>query len=196
MLNMNLLLKNVFLMLFIIVGNLAATTTTEVFAKYRNRIFIETGSQYGDGIQKALNAGYEKVYSIELSPTFYNHCVKRFKGNKNVKIILGDSSKELPKLLTEINEPVTFWLDGHYSWKNTARGDTNTPILNELDTIKNHHIKDHTILIDDVRQFGTVEFDFISLDEIKEKILEINSKYSITFENGHISNDVLVAKTK
>jgi hypothetical protein len=92
-----------------------------------------------------------------------------------------------------IDAPATFWLDGHYSGAGTAKGKTNTPLLQELDHIGSHHIKTHTILIDDVRQFGTQEMDFITLDEVVEKVRSINPNYKFLFEDGFIPNDVLVA---
>ena len=39
----------------------------ENFKKYPNPVFVETGSLMGDGIQQALEAGFQKVISIELS---------------------------------------------------------------------------------------------------------------------------------
>lgn len=171
-----------------------ATTTKEVFAKYPNKYFIETGSLYGDGCQMALDAGFKYVYTIELAPHLYRHCVQRFDSNPQVKVLQGDSTYLLPQILREIDAPATFWLDGHYSWGETARGDTNTPIFAELEAIRQHPIKTHTILIDDVREFGTIEFDYIELDEIIEKIMEINPNYRISFEDGHCPHDVLVAE--
>ena len=45
--------------------------TAEQLSKYNgNKIFIETGSLTGDGIQRALDAGYEKVISIECHMKF------------------------------------------------------------------------------------------------------------------------------
>ena len=161
--------------LFLIVGIipfLTATTTQQVFEKYPNAYFIETGSAMGDGIQKALDAGFQTIYSIELAPHYYLQCVERFKNQNQVHLMLGDSSEILETLLQKIDAPATFWLDGHYSWGNTARGKTNTPLLKELEAIRNHPIKTHTLLIDDVRQFGTVEFDFLELEEIIAKIGE------------------------
>lgn len=170
------------------------TTTKEVFAKYPNKYFIESGTCIGDGVKMALEGPFEEIYSVELSQHFYNICCKRFASYPNVHLSLGDSTKVLPGLLEQINSPATFWLDGHYSWNNTARGNTNSPILQELAIIRQHHIKNHTILIDDIRQCGTIEFDFVELDEIIQKILEINPDYTILFEDGHVPNDVLVAK--
>jgi hypothetical protein len=168
-----------FLALF--TNDASAITTKDVFMKYKNDYFIESGSHKGDGIQMALDAGFSKIYSVELAPHFYQLCKKRFSKNKNVVVLEGDSSKEFDAILAKIDAPATFWLDGHYSW-------------GELDAIMKHSIKNHTILIDDVRQFGTVEFDFLTLDQIIQKIREINPKYAFSFEDGYVKNDVLVAQ--
>ena len=41
--------------------------------KFKNKTqsFIETGSYMGDGIQLAIDSGFEKVYSIEISESHY-----------------------------------------------------------------------------------------------------------------------------
>lgn len=182
----------VFLAIFIC-QILESTTTQQVFQKYPNKYFIESGSYIGDGIQMALQVGFQNIFSVELSLQLYQGCCSRFANNKNVKIYCGDSTQVFPEILKQIDAPATFWLDGHYSWGNTARGNTNSPILIELEIIKQHPIKTHTILIDDLRQCGTIEFDFVELDDIIQKVLEINPNYTITFENGHVPNDVLVA---
>jgi len=173
---------------------LQGTTTVDVFKKHPNPVFIETGSYIGDGINMALMAGFSEVYSIELSPQLYNKCIIRFSGRNNVHIYQGDSTIVLKKLLPKINQRVTFWLDGHYSGPGTALGKTNSPILQELAIIASHPIKNHTILIDDVRLFGTVEFDFVDINEIVDAIRKINPNYIFYFENGYVPNDVLVAK--
>lgn len=170
-----------------------AWTTKDVFAKYPNPCFIETGSYVGDGIQAARDARFQEIHSIELSFKYYAHCTQRFSEYPNIHIWQGDSAKVLSNVLKTINTPVTFWLDGHCSFGDTAKGDTMTPILQELESIKKHPIKTHTILIDDVRLFGTKEFDFLPLGRVIEKIYEINPHYTITFENGYVQDDVLVA---
>ncbi len=174
--------------------NLEAFSRTEVFAKYPNAYFIETGSYQGDGIQRAIEAGFSCIYSIEISKSLYQHCKHRFASNPGVHLKLGDSAKMLDKVLSEIDAPATFWLDGHYSSGITARGDSNTPILKELEAIAKHSIKTHTILIDDIRCCGTIDFDFVKRDEIIRAILLINPAYQIHFEDSYCANDILVAK--
>lgn len=167
-----------------------------VFAKYPNRYFIESGSYCGEGIQQALNAGFQNVCSIELAPHYYQRCCDRFSSYSNVKLHQGDSADVLPLILEKIDQPATFWLDGHYSSGDTAKGSTFSPIMAELDCIAAHPIKTHTILIDDIRQCGCIEFDFVELEEIIQKILQINPNYTIVFEDGLFKNDILAAYIK
>jgi hypothetical protein len=173
-----------------------ATTSTNVFAKYPNTYFLETGTYFGDGVQMALAAGFSRVYSIELSPHYHELAKTRFKNEKNVDLALGDSAKILGNIINKIHEPITFWLDGHCSMGDTAKGETMTPLMLELESIKQHPVKTHTIMIDDIRQFGTCYFDYLTLDQVLNKIMSINPNYKIAFEDGFVKNDVLVAYIK
>jgi hypothetical protein len=69
---------------------LEATTTSEVFAKYPNKYFVESGSFVGDGIQAAIDAGFKHIYSIELKQSFYENDCLRFAFYPFVKLFLGD----------------------------------------------------------------------------------------------------------
>jgi len=65
----------------------------------------------------------------------------------------GDSKKILPDLLNTINEPVTIFLDAHYSGGTTAFGEEEAPLLHELEILKNRKYND-IIIIDDCRLLG------------------------------------------
>lgn len=189
-------IKNKILILLVLISISTygfASSRSHTFKSYLNDVFVETGTYMGHGVQFALDAGFQQVYSIELSPKYYTFCTEKFKHNTNVKIHYGDSADLLYEIIKDINTPITFWLDGHCSFGDTARGSEMTPVLKELEQIKMHPIRTHTILIDDVREFGTYNFDFIPLDEIIKKIYEINPNYTIHFEDGIIPNDILVA---
>jgi len=140
--------------------------------------YIETGTYLGEGIKSVLN-NYENIHSIELSEKWYEHNVEQFKKNNNVKMYLGDSKKLLPELLNTINEPVTIYLDAHYSGGTTAFGEEEVPLLFELEILKNRKYED-IIIIDDCRLLGksgrcgagdndpvypTMEFDWSNITE-------------------------------
>jgi len=171
------------------------------FRKYSNPVFIETGTFKGEGVRRAISAGFKKIYSIELSEKLYRGASAKF--NKEIKsgqVVLfnGDSTKLLPVILEKIEVRVTFWLDAHFCFGETARGDVDVPLLKELDSIARHPIRTHTILIDDVRLFGTKrdnsDWSEIMLSEVIAKIKQINSGYLIHYERGAVANDVLVAE--
>lgn len=176
---------------------LFATSKSDTFENFKNECFVETGSYEGEAIQRAQKAGFQKIYSIEISPKHYNICKNKFSYNPNIKLFLGDSADILYDVIKNINSTITFWLDGHYSGGETGKGKSYTPILKELDQIKKHHIKNHTILIDDMSCCNTIWFDYITREQIIDKIKQINHKYEISYIDGlYRKNNILVAQIK
>lgn len=150
-----------------------------------NKVFVETGCYGGDSIKKALDAGFSKVYSMDICEKFVKHCNKRFKKFSNVSVYNKDSSSELWDVIAKIEEPITFWLDAHEGFPDpNAVGVSNTALMGELEQIKQHPIKTHTILIDDLHCCNTLLFDYLSLEDIIAKVLEVNPDYTITFVDG------------
>ena len=166
---------------------------SEYFIEHKStNIFIETGSHYGDGIQVALDSGYDKVLSIECKKEYYEHCLKRFDKNDKVYLFYGDSSKDLSKMLENIDEPATIFLDAHYMWNDPNQileehpGKGKIPLIDELIQIKEHKLNTHIILIDDIGPLadltprgeapstGSKE---TMVDPLKEFILTINPDY-------------------
>ena len=133
--------------------------------RYGLQVLVETGTYLGDMVE-AMRTKFRSVYSIELDRDLYQRAVQRFAKRKNVVIVQGDSGKVLPEVLGRLSVPALFWLDGHYSAEITARGDTDTPIVSELESIATHPIKRHVILIDDARCFDG-SHDYPTLDEIE-----------------------------
>jgi len=169
------------------------------FTSHLNPVFIETGSYAGWGIDAALAAGFDKIISIEVNDHFYQICKRRFEKYQNVHLYFGDSILVLPKVLKEINQRCTFWLDAHYmSDPHTEGGMMPVPLMEELKIIKQHSIKDHTILIDDIRLLRNHEAEWVDLpydvSDIEQFIYSINPWYSITYTFGEVEDDILIAK--
>ena len=100
----------------------------------------------------------------------------------------------LPEVINEIEEPMTFWLDGHHSCGDTALGEYWAPLMQELEVIKNHKLNTHTILIDDMRCWEEPnEVHGFYKEDIFNKLKEINPDYKLSFEFGNQKDDVLVA---
>ncbi len=163
----------------------------ELFRQFPNKYFIETGTAGGEGIETALGVEcFEKIHSIEILKVFFDIAYEKFKDHKNVTLWHGDSGELLRQVLKKVDAPATFWLDGHIS---CIPGKKSSPIMEELEAIKRHPIKTHTILIDDVRDFGSGYFDYVPESKIRKKLLEINPDYKIEYRDCLIANDVLVA---
>ena len=122
--------------------------------RYDLKIFVETGTYRGDMVE-AMKPLFEKIYSIELSEQLCDAARKRFQADRHVELIHGDSGKELGRIMERIDRPALFWLDGHYSAGETARGEHETPVREELEHIFRAPDLGHVIVIDDARAFGT-----------------------------------------
>ena len=161
--------------------------------------FIETGTARGEGTQQALDCGMRKIITVEANPDVFVKASKRFIGEDCVTCILGDSGDVLKDVLTDLAEPAVFWLDSHFSTGDEELEDVSKcPILLDLRAISDHPIKNHVILIDDIRYFATglPMWGGIMLGDIMSMILEINPEYKIDFADGHVPNDILVAEVK
>jgi hypothetical protein len=160
--------------------------------KHNASVLIETGTFLGDTIEQFKN-DFEKIISFELSPELAAKAAKRFENYQHITIIKGDSGKLLTKYLENTDVPCLFWLDGHYSSEffigneliKTAKGDKNTPVVEELKTILSHRIKDHVILIDDARIF-TGEHDYPSIPELKKIVSDYCNKFSFVVKKDII----------
>ncbi len=130
------------------------------------KILVETGTYYGDMIE-AMKRRFSRIYSIELNRELSERAAKRFRGERHVRIIQGDSGTELGRLVGQLDQPALFYLDGHYSGGTSARGDNDTPIYEELAHIFNARGRGHVIVIDDARCFGT-DPAYPSIEKLKE----------------------------
>jgi hypothetical protein len=137
--------------------------------------FIETGTLHGD-TTKAVEHAFEQVDTIELGEELAANAKKRFVRKPKITVHQGDSGVEIKKVLDRLDQPALFFLDAHYSKGETARGEKDTPITNELQSILNHSIKEHVILIDDARDFSG-ENDYPTIPELERSIKERDPNY-------------------
>ena len=104
----------------------------------------------------------------------YKECVVKFSKEiqeNKVHLFLGDSNKRIKEMLDLIKEPSLIFLDGHFN--------NGEPLWGELEAIKNHFIKEHTIIVDDVPNY------FGDGSIVKEKLLEINPNYTFANEDSY-----------
>jgi len=179
----------------------------EVFKHYKTDNFIETGTYLGEAIKHALKYGFKNIRSVEIVKDLYLINKKFFKDYENIKLYNGDSGYLLWKMIEDISGQMTFWLDGHFhpagknridNTKNISWGKSNeeelwTPLKRELKAIKKHPIKNHIIIIDDIREFPSKEYGSLSCEDLEKMLLEINKDYQFTYHKGVTTKDILVA---
>ena len=78
--------------------------------EYLNPIYIETGTLYGASAKKAVEAGFEMVYTVEIHPKYFRksrrNLMTEIKENK-VVLLNGDSKIVLPIVLAGISRKCT-----------------------------------------------------------------------------------------
>jgi len=174
-----------------------STLPIELLSKYKNEVFIETGTNTCGGVKTALECNFNKVISIEIDRVKQEaniESLKSFINSGKLNLIIGDVIDEFPKVIEQLNDRATFFLDAH--WDFGVKGKTVCSLDYELDIIGNHHIKNHTILIDDRRCFLPEHHwgSGITEDKIINKLMSINANYKIIYEDNTVAkNDIIVA---
>jgi hypothetical protein len=130
------------------------------------KVFIETGTFRGEMID-AQREHFQKLISIELNEELFQAARLKYASAPQIQLHQGDSGIKLKEAVREVNEPVLFWLDAHYSWGNTAGGNEAAPIIRELTCLTSRSKLNDVILIDDARLFG-LKGDYPRLEVIRE----------------------------
>ena len=151
---------------------------------YGLRTLIETGTYLGSMIN-AMKGEFDEIISIELDQKLSEMARRRFAGYGHISIVRGDSAEILPKLLQDVRKPCLFWLDGHYSGGVTAKGATETPIVQELLEILRHPVDGHVVLVDDARKFNG-EGDYPTLAEIRRLVDEHRPDWKVAVKEDII----------
>lgn len=158
-------------------------------------VLVETGTFRGDMIRAARN-DFEEIYSVELDAGLYEKARAKFAKKTHIKLIHGDSGVEIGGLMKKLSRPALFWLGGHYSGGMTAKGEKDTPIMEELGHILDAPDIGHVILIDAAREFGGAP-DYPTAAELarfikdKRPHAEISEKYNIIRVTGKITKLIL-----
>ena len=176
--------------------------------QYECSNYFETGLYYpgpDSSSTMALKSNFEKVYCIEIMKEIvklgnYYYCIEIYQGK--YKLYCDDSANmkkyiELNK--EQLKKRTIFFLDAHIDDEN-VNYKYKCPLFQELEAIRSSVRNDHIILIDDVRiikrdyPWGEDKHGQINwLEELKQKILEINPNYKFKYLDGVIKDDVLCA---
>lgn len=166
-------------------------------------VFFETGTNMGHGVRRAVECGFKKVISVDIEEKYYELAKQEFTKDKypdvDFKFALGNSADLVWPLISEVTEGIVFWLDGHGCGKN--------PLHKELEAIGKHPIKNHIIMIDDVRMMGedseytkSLKLDWAwgketAKDKIAESVLKVNKNYNISYlDSPMMKNDIMLAQ--
>ena len=130
------------------------------------KLVIETGSHLGDGINKFIENGFERIVSIEIDTILFEHCKNRFRDNESVEMVNGNSVDYLRENIQKMPDEVLFFLDAHFSGGITSYADgQKVPLLEELEIILSGFMGDTcSIIIDDADYFSEDEKDFAGED--------------------------------
>jgi hypothetical protein len=132
----------------------------EFASRFNLQTLVETGTNYAHMLYVNKDK-FREIYSIELDEHRAQSARRKFASRTNIHVLQGDSAIVLPQLLSSLQEPCLFWLDGHDF-------DIATPIQQELDAIYKHPIRGHVLLIDDARWFdGRTQYP--TLQQLREK---------------------------
>lgn len=155
-------------------------------------VLIESGTLGGETIIN-LYSHFRTLHTIELSEHYYQMFDNLKKERDYSKVInhLGDTVKVLPKILESLSvrNKVMFWLDGHWSSFDTARGEKDCPLIEECLSIdKLYKASKGLIMIDDYRLFGTSDAEDWS-DITVETITQCFKNHSI---QSFVKDDIFV----
>jgi predicted O-methyltransferase YrrM len=134
-----------------------------LFRSRGHRIFVEAGT-YKGATTHFFARHAEHVYSVELHYGLFTAAQQRFANDNKVTIIHGDSLEEIPKIVAGCTSPPLVFLDGHFSGPGTAEGEEMEPAESTL--YKLVVPTGTTIVVDDLRLFGSGLAGFPQLDEI------------------------------
>ena len=158
-------------------------------ADYLSDVFIETGTHRGDGVRRALEAGFPRVCSCEPDGAMLARMPQALRDDERVWVSHATSGAMLPHFIEDsMPKSVTFWLDAHPNGELSL--DT-CPLGDELRVIKNMEglLGKVTILIDDTRLFS---------EEDQKRIFNIVRKMrpfvSLSYVDGAFPNDILVGQ--
>lgn len=130
-----------------------------------HRIFVEAGTYKGE-TTAFLIPHTDQVFSVELHDELYAAAQQRFADHPNVTVIHGDSLVEIPKIVANCSTPPLVYLDGHFSGPGTAEGQEMEPAESTLRRLADVTPAGSTIVIDDLRLFGSGLAGFPQLDAI------------------------------
>lgn len=169
-----------------------------LLAEHLNPYYVETGIWRSDSLAMAMEAGFKKIIGIDISPEFIQFAKDRFDLQNfplpGLQLIQGDSAECLWDAIKDIDQPITFFLDSHFSLlEGEEKGKNPFPLLDELCQIDRHPIKTHTIIIDDFLYMTHPDITIWTRAGIIKALDFINPNYKINLVANPVINNLLIA---
>lgn len=144
---------------------------------YKYAYFVETGT-YEGGTAMALQRQFEHIWTIELDDMLFMKARERLNPYHNITCMNGDSRDILPGLVASLDKSAILFLDAHFSGPGTAQGETLSPLLVELQAIRNIASGRHgdIVVIDDISDCSAAEND-VPLSRVIQQLEDINPFY-------------------
>lgn len=163
--------------------------------QHPNAWYIDVGCWDGDSIDLAYQAGFRKVIGIELDNHKYKHCIERFAGHTRMYLdmVNGDSALCLYDCIKHLNVSATIFLDAHSQlFEDEPPMDNPFPLMKEIMQLQRHHIKTHTLIIDDILILTHPQVTGWTLDNIKSWVLAVNPEYKFKLVANPVMNNLLI----
>ena len=188
-----------------------STELIEIFKKYKDGIYLETGFNEGRSAFEALTFGFKKVISIEINQKSVELGKKKFRNfieNNRLEIVAGDSAKLLEEILAKNNDIKVIFLDAHGG---IVPSENDHPLEQELNIVKKYFSRDKLIIIDDyiaIKNYYTSvtspnwivklkpEAFIRKINEITDNYTELPYIYSYSkfYLNAHINSYLILGK--
>ncbi len=178
-----------------VIGSLCSKRLKTFFKLDECKLFLETGTYKGDGVQWGLDNNFSRIYSVELDKKLYEYSNNRFLNNNNVKISCCDTLHFLKTVIPTIKVSSLIYLDAHISGGDSSHNPNHpVPLKQESEIILNmfFDITKLIVVIDDVRLWkNQLINDLISLYKnkkmeasyIDDSIVFCNKNFLINEEN-------------
>ena len=164
---------------------------TRLAQQFSITTFVETGTHKGRTAEWASGL-FKKVITIEGSEKWYQATKERLAAVTNIEILFGHSAQLLPEVVRRLEGPAVFWLDAHWSGRQTAGAEDQCPLLSEIAAVNGSSLE-HFVLIDDARLFLSPPEPPHNIDqwpEIAAVLAALNGtrrKYAVIFEDAIIA---------
>jgi len=159
-----------------------------------HKVFIETGTYKGGGVQAALDAGYTEVHSVEASRPLWVQAVANVGPKKGVQLYFGESDVMFLYTAQFVHRPSTVFLDAHRVAELPETYNHDCLLLEEIAWLNPHY--NQIVLIDDWDLLGTERLDYITGDDVREVLRELACEYTLEVVDGARPESLAVVRFK